>query len=674
MSDKKFYNSDTLTFYDLLKKHQVEIPIIQRDYAQGRMEQVKIRESFLTALYESIANEKPITLDFIYGDVVNNRFQPLDGQQRLTTLFLLHWYASSTNNVSIKDREFLTGFSYETRISSRDFCKELVENIINIPRVNIDYVLSEKVEKISSLIINEPWFFLSWKSDPTINAMLNMLDDIHSKFFNIKDLWNHLIVSNKKLINFYYIELEHIGLTDDLYIKMNARGKLLTTFENIKAGLEKKIRDEEWEKEGVLKNSFSFNIDTIWADFFWRNFRVNNSIDDAFVRFMSLAVMVNTATDKDNIGNESHIEVVKKLKDDYYELSIKDVSKHSFDYLVDFFNLLITEYQNLSEFKFNINFFRHQPNRSFLHEFLVDSEEPSYTQRVLLYAQVEYFLKLTTFNLERYNNWMRVVRNIVSLGDVDQNGIRPDVVRSPKAFVGVVNLISDLSFGCDDIYTFLSNSSNSIKSTFAKNQVEEERTKSKIILNYPELEGLIYLLEDTDTLRGRLDFIFYCIDFDKSSEIASLNLDLFVEVADIFVNNLSSEKHLNNDLRRALLTVEVEDNYNFYGYWWSFWNVEKINKRKLIGNYREIEYLLYSEYRPYLKVLIEKLKEESMQDIAKNFTPSENFPNWKLRLIKEENILNCAKSNYIGIPNDESYCYLLKSVRPRDLDGCIKIQ
>lgn len=674
MSDKEFYSGETLTFSDLLKKHQVEIPIIQRDYAQGRLDQVKIRESFLTTLHESITSKKPITLDFIYGDIVNNRFQPLDGQQRLTTLFLLHWYASSTNNIPMKDKEFLIGFSYETRISSRDFCKELVENIINIPKVNIDYLLSEQVQKISSIIINEPWFFLSWKSDPTINAMLNMLDDIHSKFYNINDLWNLLTSPNNKLINFYYIELEHIGLTDDLYIKMNARGKLLTTFENLKAGLEKKIRDEDWEKEGILKNSFSFKIDTVWADFFWCNLRVNNSIDDAFVRFMSLAVMVNIATDKDNSGNESHIEVVKKLKDDYYELSIRDVSRHSFDYLVNCFNLLTIEYDNLSKINININFFRHQPTTSFLHEFLVDSDEPSYTQRVLLYAQIEYFLKSTVFNLEKYNNWMRVIRNIVSLGDVDQNGIRPDVVRSPKAFVGVINLISDLSIGCDDIYIFLSNNSNIIKSTFAKNQVEEERVKSKIILNYPKVESIIYLLEDTDTLRGKLDFIFYCIDFDKGNTITNLDLELFKEVADIFIDNFSSEKHLNNDLRRALLTVEIEGNYSFYGYWWSFWNVEKINKRKLIGNYREIEYLLYSDYRSYVKILIEKLKECSMQDIAKSFIPPENFPVWKLRLIKEEDILDCAKSNYIGIPNDESYCYLLKSVRPRDLDGCIKIQ
>jgi len=34
-----------------------------------------------------------------------------------------------------------------------------------------------------------------------------------------------------------------MGLTDDLYIKMNSRGKPLTTFEQFKANFEKTIRD-----------------------------------------------------------------------------------------------------------------------------------------------------------------------------------------------------------------------------------------------------------------------------------------------------------------------------------------------------------------------------------------------------------------------------------------------
>jgi uncharacterized protein with ParB-like and HNH nuclease domain len=78
-----------------LPLNKIEIPIIQRDYAQGRnsREVNRIREGFLSALYNALTQDKPIKLDFIYGDINEGTkvLTPLDGQQRLTTLFLLHW-------------------------------------------------------------------------------------------------------------------------------------------------------------------------------------------------------------------------------------------------------------------------------------------------------------------------------------------------------------------------------------------------------------------------------------------------------------------------------------------------------------------------------------------------------------------------------------------------------
>src|SRR5688500_12652788 len=76
---------------------QVEIPLIQRDYAQGREDARTnaIRARFLDAIHAALTQDAPIGLDFIYGEVRDRKFEPLDGQQRLTTLFLLHWYVAS---------------------------------------------------------------------------------------------------------------------------------------------------------------------------------------------------------------------------------------------------------------------------------------------------------------------------------------------------------------------------------------------------------------------------------------------------------------------------------------------------------------------------------------------------------------------------------------------------
>ena len=58
----------------------------------------------------------------------------------------------------------------------------------------------------------------------------------------------------------------------------------------------------------------------------------------------------------------------------------------------------------------------------------------------------------------------------------------------------------------------------------------------------------------------------------------------------------------------------------------------------------------------------------------RNFVPPHNMPNWKIQLIKDPALLDKNTSHYIAIPEDNSYCYLLKSKRPRDIDGSIKIK
>ena len=90
------------TFWELCNTYnKIEVPIIQRDYAQGRntVEVQKLRNRFVNDyLIESILNNEKIELDFVYGSILfeakgddkQKIFIPLDGQQRLTTLFLLN--------------------------------------------------------------------------------------------------------------------------------------------------------------------------------------------------------------------------------------------------------------------------------------------------------------------------------------------------------------------------------------------------------------------------------------------------------------------------------------------------------------------------------------------------------------------------------------------------------
>src|SRR5687768_3920609 len=93
------------SLWNLLNSYKIVIPILQRDYAQGRLigKVPMIRERFLKEILSAVVknNPQPLELDFVYGytkenrngqTVVSRTFIPLDGQQRLTTLFLLHWF------------------------------------------------------------------------------------------------------------------------------------------------------------------------------------------------------------------------------------------------------------------------------------------------------------------------------------------------------------------------------------------------------------------------------------------------------------------------------------------------------------------------------------------------------------------------------------------------------
>ncbi|GAA0714973.1 hypothetical protein GCM10009430_08810 [Aquimarina litoralis] len=659
---QKTYQGKITTFWKLIKSHNIEIPIIQRDYAQGRIEKDEIRSNFLNALFNSLNESKSIRLDFIYGSIVNDSFQPLDGQQRLTTLYLLHWYAAIKEDIPREKFEnILTKFKYETRISSREFCESLISNAIEI---NLDTTL------LSSKITDSSWFFLSWKKDPTIDSMLRMIDDIHHKYFNVQDLWKKL-TSEDCLIDFYHVDLEDIGLTDDLYIKMNARGKLLSSFENFKASFEKRISDEKWEENIEFKQSFANKIDSIWTDLFWLQ-RTTNNIDSFFIRFISTIAMIRTALEK----SDSRTIRLRSIQEKPDSIKSYFFSEDSFKYLVNVFDIYVDLKSSIPEINFPL--FQHQPDNSILSAIIKEGSNASYSQKVLFFAEIEFLLRHETFEDSKYLDWMRVIRNIISRGDVTKNGKRPAIIRSPETFEGVINLVNELAKGCNDIYLYLSE--NQVKSTFAREQIDEERLKASLIINNPDAKSVLHDTEDTNLLQGRIEFALHCIDHNFNSK--SLEISKLRTIETVIREHFSVDTDINNDFRRAMLTIpDSNGNYEYYGYWWSFWNVVSANKRCLIEKYRELEYFIYGNYkgrelyRDYFKELVLKLRSSALKEISSNFDPPISMPTWKVKLIKETDWLdNQSKSNYIAIPEDETCCYLLKSMRPRDIEGCVKVE
>ena len=631
MLNKK--TAEKISFWNLVQSSKIEIPIIQRDYAQGRIEQEKVRKRFLNALYTSLNEEKCIELDFVYGSQVDDALQLLDGQQRLTTLFLLHFYFVNKDQVNSDLKNSLLNFSYETRISSREFCESLIKDTFDINDLANN-------EKISELIADKPWFFLSWKQDPTISAMLNMLDAIHAKFYNISNGWEKL--TEKNVIQFYHLDLDNFGLSDDLYITMNARGKALTSFENFKALLEKQIIDEGWESKDVEFNQkFAFKIDNQWTDLLWSYRNKDHSIDDYFLQLISNIYLVNN---RDLINIQQLAATPSSLisipfDGNTFEFLVKSLDKYT---NIDF-NLINCVFSDL---KFLIlkdlksgavfsNFF----------DLITTSIQVTYSQRVMFYAQTCYLISDFDFSINSFSDWMRVIRNIVNHSTIDND----------ESFLSALNLVRELVPGQNQIYSYLND--KPIYSKFATKQVDEEKLKATLIIQSENNRKEIHELEDTSFCRGSIKIFLDTIGEFDSEKLKIIRTNV--------VEKYLEEKDISNDFRRALLTIG--DN-KFYHYWWSILHAVSAPKRCLIANTEDLK-LLFSRDSNYLKELFNLLMAKDLGEILDDYSIPLDMPNWKKRLISEPDLLEYSKNHYIAIKDDETCCWLIPQSRVANSDA-----
>jgi hypothetical protein len=256
---------------------QVEIPLIQRDYAQGREDPraSAIRSTFLDALYTALTEDAPVGLDFIYGEVRDRTFEPLDGQQRLTTLFLLHWYLAS--RCDARDAQPWRSFTYATRPSARRFCERIVTNP---PPADL-------AGPPSAWITDQSWYLHLWRFDPTIRAMLVTLDAIAERFADedAGSLWGRLTDEARPAIWFQLLPIDEMGAAADLYIKMNSRGRPLTSFEALKAHLGPLVAEAGSDDFGAM-------IDGPWTDLLWPYRGENDIVDDDFMRYFHFLMEV----------------------------------------------------------------------------------------------------------------------------------------------------------------------------------------------------------------------------------------------------------------------------------------------------------------------------------------------------------------------------------------------
>ena len=490
------FNSNFEVSGESIQLNKIVIPIIQRDYAQGRTSYTvnRVRERFLNALKDAICNE-PVTLDFVYGDIdENGQMTPLDGQQRLTTLFLLHYYAAKKECVDGNEYDFLKNFSYETRYSARDFCKFLVDEF----NPTFTKPLSEEIEDHAK-------FPLDWKKDPTINSMLVMLDAIDKVFSDVDNIWSKL---KNGAVSFYFLPIKDMGLTDELYIKMNSRGKPLTQFEHFKAELEHELRKIDVN----IAKEIGSRIDKEWTDMLWFYRGEDNIIDDEFLRYFNYICTIicyeNGGTTQGKSADE--FDLLKEYFSTDCENALENIStlKSYFDCWCN-----LGGYSNPQELMKNFISYNHEENKiqidtrydiDVFNDCLKNNNDTGARNRqfplnriVMLYAVIMYLLNKDKITENQFSRRLRVINNLIlnSEYEISDSEVRTSGNRMPAILKQTRSIIVD---GIVD---------SSIDKNFNAHQLAEETEKLQWVSDNPEKAESLFYLEDHPLLDGQIGII-----------------------------------------------------------------------------------------------------------------------------------------------------------------------
>lgn len=712
ITDKDF-QGERMSFLQLVDKYNIVVPVIQRDYAQGRTDDehvIEVRKNFVKNLISYLRDENKSShdLDFIYGTVnstfsQNEDFIPLDGQQRLTTLFLLHWYlAGRSGNFDDFSKKMKTGtnaykFAYKTRDSSTMFCEKLLTKfeIKNDERPEETDIFREieKTEKgkdaktsyISETIQNQGWFFQAWLNDPTVAGMLVMLTEIDEQFKTISedyswnDAYNRLWDDKNPPISFQLLPLNGYDRTDDLYIKLNARGIHLSDFENFKARIE-----DLMEMDDMDCKEFKRKIDVEWAEYLWK-YRGGGDNTDAimenlFRNFIAFSYRTNDPESKVKERMDYLLEQNKKKMrftySRYCELGVMHRRNEKIDSSrLDYEKKMIDSFIHLLDVFCDDNTTPENSNCKWLNDdkFIkgrMINGDASYHDRLRLYSYLRYCNqhKQCGINSDDMNQWMRLINNLDRATDIDTSW---DFYQSLRS---VDDLLS--SIGNQDVQVWLATAARNYNVKFFRSrQMKEECIKAELIareksFNLDIIKKTIAKGDDDIYLTGQMGFVLeFAGAYGKyeADEIPTLPESEVEKLGNSIQSYLEKtltilEHHkLNNNncmterlLERALLSLGMylrknsSKRYNFcntseqYNTWKTMLYVEKENEYC-----RDI-------FREMLDNVSKDNVERDLQQIIQNHSSDSSIPQWRRLIIDNKELIDyCTKGFlYIEAPSD----------------------
>lgn len=302
---------------------KVIIPDLQRDYCWGNPISDNAEDSLARSFIDSILRlekSQEITMGLIYGyyDKVLTPYhlQLCDGQQRLTTLFLIIGVinrmlpGNKYRDLLISNFELLEDDNephllYGIRESSLYFLSDLT----------LHYFLKD------SLSVNElgdqSWFLNSYHHDPTIASIIRALTTIECKLKDCKNLellGDFLILKLK----FLFYDMDNRQNGEETFVVINTTGEPLTANQNLKPQImmanPSYSRCTNDSQNGVFNAAQDWEIMETW---FWKH-RKKNEYDTSTEGMLAFLHCVRILES----GDESSWYKNYEISNDKFPLSI----------------------------------------------------------------------------------------------------------------------------------------------------------------------------------------------------------------------------------------------------------------------------------------------------------------------------------------------------------------
>lgn len=625
-----------MNFLNIFKNKVICIPLLQRDYVQGG------KESVISPFIDSLLDESNSSdLNYIYGYTEHGSFIPVDGQQRLTTLWLLYLYVAAKAGMM---SDFTVNLTFLSREYAGDFCERL--------KCKMPEVLQKITENdnLNSIIQDEYWFLSSWLNNATVKNMLLTLKYIHRKCAGqeAETLWKHLLSEDG--ITFAFLDMsEENGLDDDIYIKMNGRGRPLSVFENLKSWMDEKVVQAMKDSDELWLHEWIKNMDNSWTQFFWNNRNLTQinpeEIDDeqlfCFCNLIILYWMLNKEELQSNIRGMRTTDhyLYEQLLTLFPQSKETDGTSEIVSYLFDklqkgdMLSLVWIERLGLLPLDF-LKFAHNSLNKlSCIYRAVNDLElfmgnidtnvmpiydlalsESSYGRSLpLLYAVL-----LITEDIDT-KAWMRECRNLILNTDIQKEQL-PEILNCLNVFAEQAKH--------SNVYTILQSydkQENDFLHSFDRSQIKEECKKASMPSDYfPQMEKM----ENSRFFSGRISSVFRLLEHEDGIE--NYTLKDFIDCSNILMEIFYAgdgrdggvkkiyDKPDDRLLRRALMSFPPY----FYGMYrnayWCF--CDNIEEWRLFLNKKNTE--INSLRLLIIKTCLPALRHSSCADISESLLQS----------------------------------------------------